>query len=184
MLEMGSQRRKISGFLPLAHLVLGLSLGLSRGVRGLEAVLHLDVEVAAVLVVGADVELALDLLALGDGEDVLEVEDGLLPVRVLGVGAGREADGLVAGREVNVEPGDQGVDEVVAAAGQLEGHVEGQVGDGARVQVEREDGDGLRHGRLDFDSIDQGLGQSGLLEGGVVESVDVVPDCVSGMSAL
>jgi len=36
-------------------------------------------------------------------------------VGVLGVGSGGEADGLVAGGELDVEPRDDGMDEVAAA---------------------------------------------------------------------
>lgn len=57
-------------------------------------------------------------------------------MRVFGVRARAEADRLVAGREVDVEPGDQGVDEVGAAAVEGEGGGEGEVGGGAGVEVE------------------------------------------------
>lgn len=127
------------------------------GVAGLEVVVNLNVEVATVLVVGPDVELALDLLAVLDGEDVLDVEDGLLPVGVLGVGAGGEADGLVASGEVDVEPRDEGVDEVVALGRQGEGGVEGEVGGGAGVEVEGEDGDGVGDDGLEVNGVDEGL---------------------------
>ena len=52
------------------------------------------------------------LSLLLDCQDVPKVEDGLLPVSVLCVGPGGELDGLVAGAELDVEPGDEGVDEV------------------------------------------------------------------------
>lgn len=123
----------------------------------LEGVVDLNVQVAAVLVVGLDVELALDLLAVLHGEDVLDVEDGLFPVGVLGVRAGGEADGLVAGGEVDVEPGNEGVDEVIALSGEGEGGVEGEVGGGAGVEVEGEHGDGIGDDRLEVDGIDQRL---------------------------
>lgn len=127
------------------------------GIVDLEAVVDLNVQVAAVLVVGLDVELALDLLAVLDGEDVLDVEDGLFPVSVLGVRAGGEADGLVAGGEVDVEPGNEGVDEIIALSGEGEGGVESEVGDGAGVEVEGEHGDGIGDDGLQVDSIDQRL---------------------------
>lgn len=160
----------------LAHLVAARTLGGALGVVGDEAVLELDVEVAGVLAVRPVVERALDLLALLDGEDLVEVEDGLLPVGVLGVGAGGEADGLVAGRELDVEPGDHGVDEVVAAGGEVEGAREGQVGGCALVEVEGEDARGVGDDGLDLDRVNQGFREGGFLEGGVVEAVDVVPD--------
>lgn len=78
----------------------------------------------------------LDLLALLDGKDILQVKDRLLPVGVLGVGARGEANGLVAGGELDVEPGDERVDEIVAPRGQLEGAAEGEIGGLDFVEVE------------------------------------------------
>lgn len=140
-----------------AHLELALARGVPVGVVRLEGVVDVDVEVAPVLGVGLDLQDARDLLARLDGEHVLEVEDGLLPVGVLCVRAGGEADRLVAGREVDVEPGDEGVDEVVALDGQLEGGGEGQVGRGAGVEVEGEDGHGVGDDRLELDRVDEGF---------------------------
>ena len=108
-------------------------MGSTVGVLGFEVVVDLDVQVAAVLFVGAVVERALDLLALLDGQDVLEVEDSLLPVGVLGMGTGREADRLVAGGELDIKPGHEGVDEIVPSALQVERTAEGQVGGFALV---------------------------------------------------
>lgn len=92
------------------------------------------------------------------------------------MGAGREADGLVAGGEVNVEPGHEGVDEVVALDGELEGRGKGEVGHGAGVEVKGEDGRGVGDDSLELDGVDEGLGEGGFLERGVVEAVDIVPD--------
>lgn len=160
----------------LAHAVVELALGRADLVVGLEVVGNVDVEIAAVLVVGLHDDAALDLLAVLDGQDVLEIEDGLFPVGVLGVRAGREADGLVAGGEVNVEPRDKGVDKVVALDVEGELLAEGQVGNGASVQVQGQDGRGVGDDGLDVDGVDEGLGEGSLLEGGVVEAVDVIPD--------
>lgn len=118
----------------------------------------------------------MDLLALLHGKHVLEVEDGLLPVGVLCVRAGREGDSLVAGGELDVEPGNERVDEIVAAGGEIVGDAVGEIGDGAGVEVESENGGGIGDDGLHLDGVDQGLGQGGLLEGSVVETIDVVPD--------
>lgn len=160
----------------LAHLVQAPALSLPRGVLVLELVIDGDIKITLVFLVGAVVERALNLLALLDGEDVLEVEDGLLPVGVLGVGTGREADGLVAGGEVNVEPGDKGVDEVIASGDELEVGLESQVGSGASVKVEGQDVDGVSDDGLNVNSVDKGLGKSSLLKRAVIESVNVIPD--------
>lgn len=145
---------------PLAQAV---GLHALRGVLPREGVRDLDVQVALVARVRAALDDALyrggrALLRLRlyhlparahrervpdlGGEDVLEVEDGLLPVRVLGEGARREADRLVAAagrekglggapaapprrrapvRELAVEPGDERVRVVGALEGQAEG---------------------------------------------------------------
>lgn len=105
-----SRQRTLSPILEIrkssTHLVLATTLCLSRDVIRLELIGDLDVEIALILLVGLVLEDAFDLLALLDGEHFAEVEDGLLPVGVFGVWAGGEADGFVAGCEVDVEPGD------------------------------------------------------------------------------
>lgn len=160
-----------------AHLILASSLSRSGRVVRAELVGDLDVEIALVLIVGLVLKDALDLLALLDGEDVLEVEYGLLPVGVLGVRAGGEADGLVTGGEIDIEPGDQGVHEVVPAAVEGEWEGEGQIGSRAGVEVEGENGSGVGDNGLDLDRVDEGLRESCVLERSVVKAIDVVPDC-------
>lgn len=68
------------------------------------------------------------------------------------------------------------MDEVVALSRQLEGHLESQVGDGAGVEIEGKDRSGVGDSSLDLDSVDKGLRESSGLEGGVVETVNIVPD--------
>jgi hypothetical protein len=160
----------------LAHLVLRRAGDLPVHVLGLELVGELDVEVAVVLLAGPRVEDTGDVLALLDSEHVLEVEDGLFPVRVLCVRARGELDGLVARGELNVEPRNDGVDEVAAAHLEAKGAVEGQVGDGASVEVEGQDGRGVGDDGLDVDGVDEGLSHGGGLERRVVEAPDVIPD--------
>ena len=166
----------------LAHDVGALALGLTTLLVGLERILNLDVQISSVAVVGLAEQGTVELLAGLDGEVVVEVEDGLLPVGVLCVGAGAELDGLVAGGELNVEPGDQSVDVVGAADGEGVRKVEGEIGDLAGVEVEGDERSGVGDDSLKVDSIDEGLGESGALEGSVVEAPDVVPDC--GLSQL
>ena len=160
----------------LAHLVLSLSLGLTEWILSLELVRDLDIKVTWVLGVWSVGEDTTNLLSLLDGQDITEVEDGLLPVSVLGVWAGREADWLVAGGEIDVEPGDDGVDKVVAAGVEEEWGSEGQVGESALVEVEGQDGGWVGDNGLDLDGVDEWLSEGSLLEWGVVEAVDVVPE--------
>jgi hypothetical protein len=161
----------------LAHLVLALATDRTALFVGRGLVLEGDVEVAVVVLVGGASEHALDLLAGLDCEDVLEVEDGLLPVGVLGVGTGGELDGLVAGGELDVEPRDHGVDVVGAAHGEGEGELEGEVRDGASVQVDGNDRGRVGDDGLELDGVDEGLGEGGVLQRAVVKAPDVVPDC-------
>jgi hypothetical protein len=161
----------------LAHLVLAATADRAARVGGRGLVGESDVEVTTVVVVRRACELTVDLLAGLDGEDVLEVEDGLLPVGVLGVRASGEADGLVAGGELDVEPRDHGVDVVGAAHGEGKGELECKVLNGAGVEVEGDDRRGVGDNGLELDGVDEGLGEGGVLERGVVEAPDVVPDC-------
>lgn len=160
----------------LAHPVYALALGGAVLVLALEVVVNLNIEITAVLRVGLDAQDAVDLLALLDGEDVLQVENRLLPVGVLSVGTSREADRLVASSEVNVKPGNQGVDVVVTLDGKLEVGSECQVSSGASVEVQVQDSNWVGDNSLDLDGVDQRLRQSSLFQRGVVETIDVVPN--------
>lgn len=169
--------------LRLAHDIGALALGLATLLVGLESILDLNVQISSVAVVGLAEQSAVELLAGLDGKVVVEVEDSLLPMRVLCVGAGAELDGLVAGGELNVEPGDQGVHVVGAADGERIGEVEGEIGDLAGVEIEGDERCRVGDDGLEIDSVDEGLGEGGALEGGVVEAPDVVPDCGLKVSA-
>lgn len=161
----------------LAHLVRSATLCSACGIGGLQLVVDCNVKVSAVLVVGAAGQRAVNLFALLTGENILEVEHCLLPVGVLGVRAGGESNGLVACGELDVEPRHKRVDEVVASSSQVELYVVSQVGGGALVQVKNQNTGGVGHNSLHLDSVDERLRQGGLLERGVVETVDIVPDC-------
>ena len=95
---------------------------------------------------------------------------------VLGVRTGGEADGLVAGGEVNVKPRDKSVNEIITLDGQLERRAEGKIGGGAGVEIEGENGGGVGNNCLELDSVDEGFGDGCLLERRVVESINIVPD--------
>lgn len=82
----------------------------------------------------------------------------------------------MAGGKVNVEPGDQRMDKVVATHVQRKGRGEGQVGGCDGVEIEGEDGRGIGDDGLDFHRVDQRFGEGGVLEWGKVEAVDVIPD--------
>jgi hypothetical protein len=163
--------------LRLAHNVSALALGTATLLGGLERVLDLDVQISSVSLVGLAEKSTVKLLASLDGKVVVKVENGLLPVGVFCVGASRELDGLVAGRELDIEPGDDGVDVVGAADGERVGEVECEILNLASVEIEGDERNGIGDDSLEVDSVDEGLGEGGALEGGVVEAPDVVPDC-------
>ena len=120
-----------------SHFVFTRRGRLPCGIFRLEGVVDLDVQVALVLLIRSALQIALDTLALLDCQDFAQVEDGLLPVRVLGVRARRETNGLVAGSELDVEPSYQSVHEVVAADLELKGRGEREICNTDGVEVER-----------------------------------------------
>ena len=71
--------------------------------------------------------------------------------------ASRKPDGLVAGTELDVEPGDQGMDKVVTADLKLKWRRESQVLNLDCVEVEGNDSNRVRDDSFHFDSIDEGL---------------------------
>jgi hypothetical protein len=163
--------------LRLAHDIGAFALGTATLLSGLERVLDLNVQISSVSLVGLAEKSAVELLASLDGEVVVKVENGLLPVGVFCVGASRELDRLVAGREFNVEPSDNGVNVVGAADGEGVREVECEILDLAGVEIKGDERNGVGDDSLEVNSVDEGLGEGGALEGGVVEAPDVVPDC-------
>lgn len=166
--------------LRLAHDVGALALGLTTLLVGLEVVLNLDIQISSVSLVGLAEKGTVELLTSLNSEVVVKVEDGLFPVGVLCVRAGRELDGLVAGREFNVEPGDQSVHIVGAADGERVWEVESEIGDFAGVKVKSDERCGIGDDSLEVNSVDKRLGEGGALEGSVVEAPDIIPDCALG----
>jgi len=162
-----------------AHLILAMALSNTALILRIVLVINRDIQIPPVVNIGPAAQLPRHRLAGLDGQDVGKVEDGLLPVRVLCVRARGEADGLVAGGELDVEPGDEGVDVVGAAHGQLEGEGEGEVVGRDGVEVEGQNGAGVGHDGFQLDGVDEGFCEGGDFERGVVEAVDVVPDCES-----
>lgn len=157
----------------LAHTVFVLLL--DRHLLALELVVDSDIQVSWVAVVGGAGQLARDGLAGLDGHGLLGVEDGLLPVGVLGVGTSREVDGLVASVERDVEPRDEGVDVVVTVGSDREGHAEVEVLLRDSQDINVLEGAGRGHNRLGIDSVHKGLLEGNLFDRRVVEAVDVVP---------
>lgn len=158
------------------HPVEAAALGEACRVFSLEVVRDIDVKVTLVLVIGTVLKLAGNSLRLLNGENITQVEDSLFPVGVLGVGTSGKADWLVAGAELNVEPGNQGVNEVGALRNQTVRNTECEIGRGNSIQVECDDRARVGDQGLHLHSVDQRLGESDLLHRTVVKAVDIVPD--------
>ncbi len=95
---------------------------------------------------------------------------------ILGVWTGRELDGYVACREVDIEPRNDCVDEITSLRMQLEGGGEGELFGGDVVEIDGEDSAGVGDAGFHFDGVNEGFGKGAVFEGGEVEAVDVVPD--------
>lgn len=171
------------GRLSDSHLVLIATSRRTIDVLNIKLVLQLDVQISLVLVIRRIFDHALDDLAFLHSDDFPQVEHSLLPVRVLSMRACREANRLVACGEVDVEPRDEGVDEVGTLAAELVGHLEGEVGGCDGIEIESDKRAGVSDKGLHLDGVDERLRKSGLLHGRIVEAVNVVPDCLR-MSAL
>jgi len=72
------------------------------------------------------------------------------------------------------------VDEVGAADIKSERRREGEVGGRAGVEVEGQDCGRVGDHGFDFDGVDEGFRERCVLEGGVVETVDVIPNWFKG----
>lgn len=156
-----------------------MSFCCSIRVLGFVLVIDDDVEISSIPVVRSASQASRHLLARFDCQNVAQVEHCLLPVRVLGVRTGGEPNGFVAGRELNVEPGDKSMDEVVAADGEIEGKLECEVVGGAFVEIKGDDGAGIGDNGFEFDCVDQRFCEGCHLQRCVVKAVDVVPNCSS-----
>ena len=158
------------------HSVKAAVLGVTNGVRGIELVRDGNIEVTLVLVIRLVLQHSGNNLALFHSKDITQIEDSLFPVSVLGMRAGRESDGLVACGEVDIKPGNQSVDEVVALSRKGEGGLERGVRCLDSVKVKGNDGARVADNSLHFDSVDKRLGKSNLLHWAVVEAPHIVPD--------
>ena len=88
----------------------------------------------------------------------------------------------MAGREFDIEPRDQSVHEIVSPTTECKGLCEGEVGGSDSVEIEGDHGGGVGNDGFHLNGVDEGLGEGGVLEGGEVEAVDVVPDFVALVS--
>lgn len=143
----------------------------------LELIVDLDIQVALVLRIGFVGKEASNHLALLDSEDLTYVEDSLFPMCVFRMWAGGKSDRLVARAEIDIEPCDQGVDEVVPVGPEGELLGECKVCCGNSVEINGEYWARIGDQGFQFDCIDQRLSKSDFLHRRIVEAINVVPDC-------
>ena len=92
------------------------------------------------------------------------------------VWAGRKTNGFVAGSKFNVEPGDKGMNKVIALNAEAERSSEGKIGWCDSVEIESQDRAWICYKSFDFDCIDKWFCERILLHWREIEAVDVVPD--------
>ncbi len=95
---------------------------------------------------------------------------------ILSVWTSRELDWHMTCCEVDVEPCDDGVDEITSLHMELEGRGESELFGGDVVEINGEDSTGVGNAGFHFDGVDKGFGEGAVFERGKVEAVDVVPD--------
>lgn len=161
----------------LAHLILAMPLRHPHLILRLHLIINHNIQIPPILVIRPTRQSPLYFLPSLHRQHIGKIKHRLLPVRVFRMRTGGEADGFVAGGELDVEPSDQGVDVVGAADGEGEGEAEVQIGGCAGVEVEGEHCGGVGDDGFEFDGIDEGFGEGSHLEGRIVEAVDAVPDC-------
>merc|ERR1712032_447280 len=88
----------------------------------------------------------------------------------------RENDGAVASGEAAVEPGNDGLERVVPLERDLEVRGEIQIGHGAGLEIELENGACVSADAFSLDEIYRRLFEHKLLHRSVVEAPDVVPE--------
>jgi hypothetical protein len=140
-----------------------------------------DVQVTEVVLVGGGGDGTSNNLILVSSDNILQVEDSLLPVSVSVIRSSAEVDRLVALAELNIEEGHQGVNKVVALSLDLELRSPGHVSDGDGVHIDGVDLAGVCDEGIGIDSVNERLHISKLLDVAHVESVDVVPEVQLGV---
>merc|ERR550539_64003 len=156
-----------------SHFIFVLLLHLTE--FALEINSDLDIQVPHVPLIGRETEDSRELLALGAGEVVLQVEHGLLPVGVGSLRGRGEANPLVAVGELDIEEGHQGLNVVISSNLKAEGGLERNLflPDGLDVDLSNEAVVGNH--LISVHRIHDGLGESDLPDGGHIEPVDVIP---------
>ena len=128
-------------------------MSISGLIRSVQLVVDFDVEVALILCVGFVCEIACHTLTFLDCKDFAKIENGLLPMRVFGMRTGREPNRFVTRGKVDIEPGDEGMNEIVSLATEAEGSGKGEFGGCDSVEVDGENRTWIRDEGFQFDCI-------------------------------
>lgn len=87
-----------------------------------------------------------------------------------------ESDRFMAGSEIDIEPCNKSVDEIVTTNIKLEWRGESEIFLGACVEIEGKNCGRVGNDSLNLDGVDERFGESGSLERRIIEAINVVPD--------
>jgi hypothetical protein len=158
------------------HSVFTSPFGFTRWIIAIELVGNFDIQIALVSGIWLIFEFSVKCLTLLDSQYITKVEHCLLPMSVLGVGAGREPNGFVTGSKFNVEPCDKSMNEIVALSAETERDSESKFGWRDGIQVESQDWTWICYKCFHFDSINKWFRKRIFFHWRESEAVDVVPD--------
>jgi len=134
-----------------------------------------DIQISSVAFVGLASNLPGNGFPCTNCERVLQVQNGLLPVRVARQRRSGETDWLVDLCKGAFKERDKSVDIVIALGLQFKVCCEVQVFFGAREDIESENGDAIRNQSLCVHHIDDWFLESNISDRGHVETVNVMP---------
>lgn len=158
------------------HFVLQLSCSSSAFIHCFELVGQRYVQIPWFLVIGLAGESSGDQFPFLDFQNLSQVKDGLFPVRILGMWASGELDGLVTSAKLDVKPGNQRMNKVIPLTSQSKGQFECQILFLDLVEVDSVYDVRICHASFHFNSVDKWLGQCGILQWSEVKAIDIVPD--------
>ena len=82
----------------------------------------------------------------------------------------------MAGREIDIKPCDQCVDEIISSCIKSKWTGEGEVFGGTIVEVESEDRGWIGDYGFNFDCVDKRFGEGCMLQWRVIKPIDIIPD--------
>ena len=151
-------------------------MSISGLICSVQLVIDLDVKITFVLCIWLVCQISCHTLTFLHCKYFAKIENSLLPVRIFGMWAGRESNRFVTGGKINVEPGDEGVNEIISLATETVGSGKGEFSSCDRVEIDCEYRTWISDKGFHLDCVDQWLGQSVVFHRREVEAIDVVPD--------